>query len=143
VLSRVNAGNTTWYRARVLRTFNRCLVRNQLVLLSTPTSSATCGSVLTVGAEYLINGDAAGAVLGVPRLAINSCDYNVRVSALTAHDQEFLQGRTVCCGDRCTCADGSQPVQCFVDPCDVAPACPEDTCEASQPARAPSCFERW
>ena len=131
VLSRVNAGGTTWYRARVVRTFKGCLAPKQLVLLSTPTSSATCGAMLAVGAEYLINGDSAGALLGVPRLTINSCDYNRRASELSAHDREFLAGRTVCCGDRCTCADGSQPVQCFVDPCQVAPACDEGECVAN------------
>ena len=131
VLSRASAGGTTWYRARVVRTFKGCLTRNQLVLLSTPSSSATCGAQLAVGSEHLINGDAAGSVLGVPRLAINSCDYNVRASELSAHDQAFLDGRTVCCGDRCTCADGTQPVQCFVDPCQVAPACDDGQCVAN------------
>jgi eight-cysteine-cluster-containing protein len=64
-------------------------------------------------------------------LSIDSCDYNPAVSALTEHDREFLEQRQVCCGDACTCADGTAPVNCFADPCSVAPACSEGTCQAN------------
>jgi eight-cysteine-cluster-containing protein len=43
-----------------------------------------------------------------------------------------LAGRSVCCGDECSCADGSSPVSCFADPCEVTPACSEaDVCVAN------------
>jgi eight-cysteine-cluster-containing protein len=47
------------------------------------------------------------------------------VAELTNRDQAFLAGREVCCGGECCCANGEQPVQCFAQPCSVAPACEE------------------
>jgi hypothetical protein len=131
VLSKVQAGDTTRFRARVQRTFKGCLTPSQIVVLTTPSSSATCGAQLQVGGSYLIHGDAAGSYLGLSQLAINSCDFNRLFASLTAHDRAFLDGRTVCCGARCTCADGTRPVNCFVDPCQVAPECPEGECVAN------------
>lgn len=131
VLSKTQLGSTTRYRARIARTFKGCLTASQTVVFTTPTSSATCGAQLQVGDDYLINADAAGSYLGFSQFAINSCDYNRLFPSLTAHDLGFLNGRTVCCGARCACADGSQPVNCFVDPCQVAPECPEGECVAN------------
>jgi eight-cysteine-cluster-containing protein len=131
VLSKVVSGTTTRYITQVQRTFKGCLTANQRVVLRTATSSATCGVSLSVGSEYLINGDAAGSYLGMPQVSVVLCDYNRPFASLTPHDLTFLNGRTVCCGSRCTCADGSQPVNCFVDPCQVAPECPEGECVAN------------
>lgn len=125
-----DVGNTRYYVARAARTYKGCIEPGDWVLLSTPTDSGACGSSLTAR-RHLINGTSAGTRFGLPVLAINLCSYDVPVSALTEHDRAFLNGRTVCCGDECTCADGSQPVQCFVDPCDVAPACDDGQCVAN------------
>jgi hypothetical protein len=64
-------------------------------------------------------------------LSISLCSYDRQVSELIEHDREFLACRTVCCGDACSCADGTQPVACIVDPCSVAPACDEGKCVAN------------
>lgn len=120
-------GGTRVYVARALRAYKGCLTAGDLVLLTTPVSSATCGAQLT-SRRHLINGTSNGTQFGLPVLAINSCSYNVPLSDLTEHDRAFLNGRTVCCGDACVCADGSKPVLCFADPCSVAPECNEGKC---------------
>jgi hypothetical protein len=43
-----------------------------------------------------------GRCAGAPR------DPDLPIGELTEHDQEFLAGRTVRCGDACECADGSR-----------------------------------
>lgn len=99
--------------------YKGCLKARQRVLIETPASSAACGMNLSRG-EYLLHAKKVGSSMGLPRLAVGSCDYNVRWRALSADDRAYLDTRYVCCGDSCACADGSEPVNCFVDPCDVA-----------------------
>jgi eight-cysteine-cluster-containing protein len=125
-------GNERWYVAQVAKPYKGCIDAGDLVLLVTPSSSASCGARLELGVEYLIHGDRRGSLFGLPRLAFNACDYNLPVVELSDHDRAFLAGRQVCCGDECSCADGSEPVQCFADPCEAAAACSEAvTCEAN------------
>jgi eight-cysteine-cluster-containing protein len=120
------------YLAQVTETFKGCTKHGRLVLLTTPSSSAACGAHLELGTEYLINADLQGFSFGLPRLGFNLCGYNLPAADLSTHDREFLAGRTVCCGDSCRCADGSEPVACFADPCEVTPACEEAArCEAN------------
>lgn len=123
-------GGTQYYLARVQRTFKGCLAAGDWVVLRTPASSATCGVELTAR-RYLINGQEDGRQFGLPALRIGLCGYNQPVADLTERDLAFLDGRTVCCGDTCGCADGSLPVQCFVDPCQVAPECSLGECVAN------------
>jgi len=123
------SSDSRYYVGYVARIFKGCLQEGQRVILKTPVSSATCGAELRFR-RYLINGQRAGEFLGVPVLSITLCSYDRQVSELTERDLGFLNGRMVCCGD-CTCADGSEPVQCLVDPCSVAPACDEGACVAN------------
>lgn len=125
------ASDTRYYVGYVAQTFKGCLVAAQRVILKTPVSSATCGSELRLLRRYLINGNAAGSVLGTRVLSISLCSYDRQVSELSEQDQAFLNGRSVCCGDKCGCADGSQPVQCLVEPCSMAPYCPDGECVAN------------
>jgi hypothetical protein len=130
VLGTFRSSDTRYYVGYVARTFKGCLYERQRVILKTPVSSATCGAEL--GFErYLINGQRTGSFLGTPVLSINLCSYDRPVGELSEQDVAFLNGRTVCCGDACSCADGSQPVHCLVDPCSVAPACAEGECVAN------------
>jgi len=125
-------GSEQWYLALVTKPYKGCTDAGEIVLLSTPGSSASCGARLELGVEHLVHADRRGSIFGIPKLAINACDYNLPVKELNDHDREFLDGRQVCCGDECSCADGSEPVQCFADPCEVAPLCAEAaTCEAN------------
>jgi len=125
-------GAERWYVARIDKPYKGCTEAGDLVVLSTPSSSASCGGQLEVGKKHLLNAQRDGAWFGVTRLSFSSCSYNVPSAELSDDDRAFLDGRSVCCGDECTCADGSAPVQCFANPCDVTPACDEAaTCEAN------------
>ena len=124
------SGDTRYYLGRVVRTFKGCLRAKQSVVLKTPLSDAACGTELRLR-RYLIHGTGAGSLLGAPVLSISLCNYDRQVSVLTARDLEFLEARMVCCDGTCGCADGSQPLQCFADPCTVAPVCAEGECVAN------------
>jgi hypothetical protein len=124
------SGDTRYYLGRVVRTFKGCLHAGQRVLLKTPEASASCGAELRLR-RYLINGTSAGSLLGTPTLSISLCNYDRQLSVLTAGDLRYLERRTVCCDGVCSCADGSQPVQCFADPCSGAPACDQGECIAN------------
>lgn len=123
VLLSLPVGSERWMVAKVRATYKGCLDEGELVLLTTPASGASCGVNLPSGGLFLVNGRSDGALAGVERLSVNLCDYNLPVAELTAHDRAFLDGRQVCCGDECSCANGELPAQCFAQPCSVAPAC--------------------
>lgn len=132
VLGTFNQGSNRMYLAQVETPYKGCLDVSDLVILTTPQSSASCGIQLQLGVEHLINGLANGSLLGIRRLSIGLCGYNLPVAELGEQDREFLNGRNVCCGKDCECADGSSPVACFADPCSVTPACSEAaTCVAN------------
>ena len=129
---RVNAGlrlgSTRWYVGTVQKPFKGCLSDGQPVIIRTAASSAECGTTFSVGNSYLINGQEDGSLFGVPMIRTGLCAYNRDVSALSEADLDFLFAREVCCGDECACADGSEPVACLVDPCQVAAECPDGEC---------------
>lgn len=109
------------YVARVHDTFKGCTRAGQMVILETASSSAACGVHLERGATYLLNGTRAPTHMSHRLvLSINSCDYNRVFSDLTDSDLKFLYSRYNCCGGVCACTDGSDPVHCFVDPCQVS-----------------------
>ena len=122
--------STTWYLAQVGRVFKGCLEPKSWAFLRTASSSAACGVELKNGKSYLVNGNGAGHMRGRPVVAIGLCGYNVPIGTLTPAQTSWLKHRLVCCGDACACADGSQPVNCLVDPCQVTD-CPQGTCEAN------------
>lgn len=123
-------GDTRYYIGRVLRTFKGCLQANERVLLTTSATGDACGTQLGLR-RYLINGTAAGSSFGTALLSISLCSYDRLLSTLSEHDRQFLNARTLCCAGVCSCVDGSQPLQCFVDPCFTAPDCGEGECVAN------------
>lgn len=126
----MQVGQTRWYIARARFTLKGCLEPGEWIYLKTPASSAACGQELSVGYTYYINGFKEFWPWGVPLYSIGSCSYNRKVADLTPSDREWLLRRYNCCGDDCECVDGSDPVQCFVDPCEVA-SCPAGECTAN------------
>lgn len=108
-----------WYWARVQDTFKGCLQPGKFILIESNNSSAACGISLSKG-SYLLNGQDAGNFWGLPIIGANSCDYNQQWKQLSKEDLGYLYSRYNCCGDTCECTDGSQPVNCFVDPCQVS-----------------------
>lgn len=123
-------GDQQLYLARVSEVFKGCFRRGDIIVVVTPRSSAACGLRLDWGRSYLLTGDTWDSD-SVPLLHVTICGYNVLWARLGQEDLGFLYSRYVCCGDRCRCADGSAPVQCLVDPCEVAPPCPFGECQAN------------
>jgi hypothetical protein len=118
------------YKVSVQSTFGGCLVKGDVVFVDSPTDSAACGIKLIVGQKYLLTANDTGG----GNLAISACGYNLPVSQLTADEKDFLESRQVFCPDTGlgTCADGTQPVFCLIDPCTVATcADPTAVCEAN------------
>src|SRR5512145_386167 len=129
----LSSATTRYYVARLVEDdFKGCLNTGRYVLIETPASSAACGVTLQTGQEYLLHGANAGTLLGIPRLRVILCDANAVWSELNAEHLAFLNSRYVCCGGECGCTDGSQPVNCLVDPCQVS-SCDVDgaVCEAN------------
>ncbi len=112
------------YRARVITAYKGCIRPGRGVRLMTPAASETCGVELEVGREYLVTGS---QLRRHPRiLGISSCGFNVPFERLSREDLHFLDTRFNCCGGECRCVN-SEPVLCFVDPCQLA-SCPEAEC---------------
>jgi len=123
-------GLTVTYKVAVQSVFGGCLMSGDTVLVETATDSAACGIKLIVGQKYLLTADqTAGG-----NLAISLCGFNRPMSQLTVAEKDFLESRQVFCPDTgaTTCADGSQPVACLIDPCTTA-TCSDPTavCEAN------------
>ncbi|MCU0662237.1 MAG: hypothetical protein MUC50_07915 [Myxococcota bacterium] len=119
------------YLGIVNETFKGCLDQGQWVVVETRSEGSACGMQIEKK-TYLLNGSEGGFVWGMPKIFVHSCDYNRLYSSLTDDDFDYLSSRYNCCGDSCACTDGSQPVNCFADPCSVS-TCgdPEATCTSN------------
>lgn len=111
------------YRARVIHDYKGCKKLGSYVNLVTADNEAACGVNLPVNSTWLIT----GTQVGPASISIGLCGYNKPWDLLSKADLKFLNSRLICCGSTCICADGTQPVNCFVDPCMVA-SCPEGEC---------------
>ncbi len=128
-LWQINVGSNKHYYVRVNKVFKGCLKKGQIIVAVTPQNSAACGLSFKTGVKYLINGDDFGKFYGKQHMDITLCGYNVRWSDLNQDELDYLNTRPLQCGDQFDCANGNPPVDCFVDPCAVAPECPEsETC---------------
>jgi hypothetical protein len=113
------SSTTRRYLARLVDDdFKGCLTAGRRVVIETASNSAACGVSLSRG-EYLLHGSRARSVSGLVTLRVGLCDANSAWASLPAEHLAFLQSRYVCCGGECACTDGSQPVNCLVDPCQV------------------------
>jgi len=130
VLRSITLGSNRYYLAKTRETFKGCIGARRWVILQTASSSAACGADYEVGRSYLIHGERAGGFWGIPFLSVHGCNYDVRWSQLTSEDRAFIYSRYNCCGERCECTDGSEPVECFADPCEFQ-SCDEGVCEAN------------
>jgi hypothetical protein len=115
-----------YYRIAVKQVFKGC-TKPSTVWISTASSSAACGASLSVGSEYLLLLSGTGY-----KLETNSCMSNSLFKDVSEADRAFLNSRYLCCGKQCKCADGTQPVQCFRQPCsppEKAPCAEAVKCE--------------
>lgn len=122
----VESPTTRTHVARVLQSWKGCERRGTLVRLETPKSSAACGVELPPGTVWVLTGQ----TLAKHRIGVNLCGYHVQTKLLPPEDAAFLATRLVCCYGGCRCGDGTDPVACFVDPCQVE-SCPEGECVAN------------
>lgn len=125
VVSHRIRGNVHQYVVDVVRPFSGCTVAGDSITVETNTSSAACGAELDVGDSYLLtaNQDTASGAY-----EISLCGYNREWSTVSGEDRDFLASRPVVCErapEDVTCADGSEPVQCFADSCSIEPGCAE------------------
>lgn len=61
---------------------------------------------------------------------------------LSTDEKTFLERRSVCCKDICTCVDPDSQVACLIDPCEVTdPPCDEAT--KCVPNFCGGCFTDW
>lgn len=128
------------YLGIVHETFKGCLKTGSLVVVETRSDSASCGMSI-YKRTYLLHGSDAGFYWAMPKIEVNSCDYNELFSALPEEALDYLSSRYNCCGDSCSCVDGTQPVNCFVNPCAVS-TCgdPEATCHTNY---CGGCHAEW
>lgn len=124
-------GNMHQYNVEVVRPFSGCTVAGDAVVVETNVSSAACGLPLDVGRTYLLTAYQDPTASDV--FEIGLCGYNQEWSTVSQEDREFLASRLVVCDADplgATCADGSQPVQCFANACQVQQGCAAaETCE--------------
>ncbi len=130
VTSEFTIGAKKIYVAKVRQAFKGCAVKGDRLYIVTRTSSAACGATLAVGATYLLGDDVQPLSSGRWLMNLSACDLQVKWGQLSKAERVFLNGRQVCCDGSCGCADGSPPVQCFVDPCEVA-TCDQGACQAN------------
>jgi hypothetical protein len=115
-----------YYQIAVKQVFKGC-AKSRSLWISTASSSAACGAYVSVGSEYLLLLSGSGY-----QLATNSCLGNSLFKDVSDSDRAFLNSRSLCCGGQCKCADGTQLVQCFRQPCsppETAPCAEAVKCE--------------
>jgi hypothetical protein len=131
------AGSMHHYLVEVRQPYSGCTAPGDIVLVTTPRSSAACGVDLDLGETYVLS--ATTGPRAPEQYLINLCGYNLPVDAVPRADRAFLQSRPVYCDGSLTCVDDGPPARCFADPCEVAPTCDEAaTCE-SNPCSAIPC----
>jgi hypothetical protein len=120
VLSATLAKFRTVYTLEVKHTFKGCTQPGDIVFVETPKDSAECGQRLTVGEKYLLTATEVTATDRGHLYEISLCGYNRLTVDLTTEEREFLDSRFVSCPERdvAICADGSEPVECLMDPCE-------------------------
>jgi hypothetical protein len=119
VLSATLAEFRTVYTIEVKHTFKGCTQPDDIVFVESPKDEAACGQRLTVGEKYLLTANEVAHTDRGHLYEISLCGYNRLTVDLTDEERDFLAGRWVFCPERdvAICADGTQPVECLVDPC--------------------------
>lgn len=115
---------------RLVKDLKECGRPGMTFRVATSSSSAACGTVFTPGVSYLLFAHDT-PVRGRTVWMTGTCDGNQEISQVSRADISYLMDRPLSCGGQATCVDGSQQLNCLVDPCQVSPACPGSTCEAN------------
>lgn len=128
VIWSIELGQSNYYLVQPQHAYKGCLDPRNWEWVSTAGNSAACGESFAFGEDYVFFTDTNGRYAWSQ--TTSSCHGNLHVSDLSKQDQAFLDTRYNCCGDECGCADGSAPVNCLVDPCDVTEPCETDNVAA-------------
>jgi hypothetical protein len=131
VIAQTQMGPFIVYTTRVLRDLKGCRAPGTTVRIGSPDSPAACGAFLPSGVPILIFSSESTVPGGSRQLTTSSCMPNIMPSMLTRDERAFLSTRPITCGTATTCADGSAPYTCLVDPCSVTPACPGAVCRSN------------
>lgn len=115
-------GSKRLFLTTVEETFKGCAPKRRMMWLDTERSTAACGAEFAFGQRTLIHANRAKSLFFFGHQT-SACSGNRLVSQLSPKELAFLNSREVCCGEKCGCADGSEPVQCLVDPCTVTDPC--------------------
>ena len=129
-VSMQRAGQWDVWTFRLVKDLKECARPGATFRVATSSSSAACGTSFTPGATYLLFASDTN-IAGQPRWTTNSCAGNTEVSQVSRADMAYLMDRPLFCGGQASCVDGTQPLNCLVDPCSVAAGCAGGTCESN------------
>lgn len=124
VIWALELGQRNYFLVQPKHAYKGCLDLNNWEWISTAGNSAACGENFRFGEDYLFFTDTNRRISWTQNTS--SCHGNRVFSSLTKEDKSFLDSRYNCCGDDCGCGDGSEPVNCLVDPCELALPCESD-----------------
>jgi hypothetical protein len=127
-------GEFHYYEAEVVRPFSGCTQPGDRILLETRTNGAACGIELPLDTTWLLTASDRDSRSLVYGFTIGLCGFNKPWEAVTDKEKEYLSSRPIACQrtNTVTCADGTDPVACFADPCGDVGACGDEaTCESN------------
>lgn len=124
------AGNYNVWTFRLIKDVKECSRPGASFRVATPSNPAGCGTSFTPGHTYLLFADDTN-IGGQRRWTTTACAGNMELTQMTPDDVDYIMHRPLFCGGQATCVDGTQPVNCFADPCSVGAACAGATCESN------------
>lgn len=126
------------YFVWVQEMYKGCTPTQRALWIQSEQSSAACGVRLANGGRYVIYSTPGEGIFSFAQ-STNSCSGTQPFEGLSPNGLEFLNSRTRCCGDECECTGGKEMVQCFVDPCEAATACNDETAVRCEPNYCGGC----
>ena len=124
------AGNVNIWTFTLRKDLKECARPGTNFEVATPASVAACGTSFVRGQTYLLFADDV-TIGGRNVYGTTQCAGNLPIGQLSPADRDYLESRPLFCAGAATCVDGTQPYNCFVDPCTVAAACPGAMCESN------------
>jgi hypothetical protein len=120
------------YDVEIVKDFRDGRPAGDVVQIVTSSSQASCGDSFQIGQRYLLFADDQ-AIGGAQRWVTTYCRANTPLAQVSPDDRYFLRSREIVDPNGVyTCADPNIPlVNCLIDPCQMAPACPGATCYAN------------
>lgn len=115
VLRRIGGGPRIQYEVRVIASIAGCVPEDRVIVVDTGHQDSSCRIFLQPGNRYVIEGGRRG-----DEVRTGGCALVQDVASLTPGQIDFLKTRPERCDGTWTCADGSAPLSCLVDPCSTS-----------------------